>query len=258
MLIAFKAILTLAKTDTQSKIQFFQPEQKVMAAARKSAVSATGNWFRQASSLSLGKRSAHRQSTASKASTVAVEPPVPSTRQRRSSKNLSVSATNGSVMLPPVHAGKQQAANFKGQSSTVHNSPILGFLNLPGMNSSRNLPVWLLRFYAFHRYSSVVAFLLVASALVVYGWTVYSQEIWSQGYRRLQSLQRHERQLTTTNAALTNKMAEEAEQPAAGLVLPTPDRTIFLPPASQNPNSTPTKTTPDSQAQQQTTSPLGY
>ncbi|OUL35644.1 hypothetical protein BV372_10485 [Nostoc sp. T09] len=230
-----------------------------MAAARKSAVSATGNWFRQASPLSLGKRrSAHQQSTAPKASTVAVEPPVTSTRKRRSSKNLSASATNGSVMPPPVPSGKQQAANFKGQSSTVHKSSRLGFLSLSGMNSSGNLPVWLLRFYACHRYSSVVAFLLVATTLVVYGWTVYSQEIWSQGYRRLQSLQRHERQLTTTNAALTNKMAEEAEQPAAGLILPTPDRTIFLPPASQSPNSTPTKTAPDSQAQQQTTSPLGY
>jgi hypothetical protein len=126
------------------------------------------------------------------------------------------------------------------------------------MNSSGTLPVWLLRFCAFHRYSSGVAFLLVAASLVVYGWTVYSQELWSQGYRRLQSLQRQERQLTTTNATLTNKMAQEAEQPAAGLALPTPDRTIFLPPASVSPNSTATQTTPDLEPQQQTTSPLGY
>ncbi|MDZ8050745.1 MAG: hypothetical protein RMX68_020865 [Aulosira sp. ZfuVER01] len=231
-----------------------------MAAARKSAVSATGNWFERNSPLSLGKRrSTHRQSAAPRASTVAAEPtPIPSTRQRRSSKNLSVSATNESVMLPTVQSGTQKAANFKGQSNTVHKSPRMGFLSLPGMKSSGNLPVWLLRLYTFHRYSSVVTFLLVATTLVVYGWTVYSQDIWSQGYRRLQSLQRHERQLTTTNAALTNKMAEEAEQPAAGLVLPTPDRTIFLPPASYSPNSTPPKTTPDSEPPEQTTSPLGY
>lgn len=222
-----------------------------MAAARKSAVSATGNWFRRDSSPSLGKRhSRNRQSAASRASTPAVEPaPVPSKRQRRSSKNLSVSATTGSVTRPAVQSGKQQ---------TVHQSPRLGFPSLPVMNSSGTLPVWLLRFCAFHRYSSGVAFLLVAASLVVYGWTVYSQELWSQGYRRLQSLQRQERQLTTTNATLTNKMAQEAEQPAAGLALPTPDRTIFLPPASVSPNSTATQTTPDLEPQQQTTSPLGY
>ncbi|BAY09510.1 hypothetical protein [Calothrix sp. NIES-2098] len=223
-----------------------------MAAVRKSAVSATSNWFQRNSPLSLGKRrSTHRQSAAPRASTVAAEStPVPSTRKRLASKNLSMS--------PTVQLGKQKAANFKGQSSTMLNSPRLGFLNLPGIKSSGNLPVWLLRFYTFHRYSSVVTFLLVTATLVVYGWTVYSQEIWSQGYRRLQSLQRHERQLTTTNATLTNKMAEEAEQPTAGLVLPTPDRTIFLPPASYSPNSTPPKTTPDSEPPQQTTSPLGY
>lgn len=229
-------------------------------AARKSAVSATGNWFRRDSSPSLGKRrSLNQQSAASRASTSAVEPaPVPSKRQRRSSKNLPVSATNGSVIGPAVQSGKQQTVNYKGQSTTVHKSPRFGFPSLPVMDSSGTLPVWLLRFCAFHRYSSGVAFLLVAASLVVYGWTVYSQELWSQGYRRLQSLQRQERQLITTNATLTNKMAQEAEQPAAGLALPTPDRTIFLPPASQSPNSTPTQTTPDLEPQQQTTSPLGY
>ncbi|MDZ7957100.1 MAG: hypothetical protein RMY34_04200 [Aulosira sp. DedQUE10] len=158
-------------------------------------------------------------------------------------------------------SGKQQAANLKGQSSTsttVHKSSGLDFLKLPGMSNSGNLPVWLLRFYALHRYSSVVAFLLVATTLMVYGWTVYSQELWSQGYRRLQSLQRHERQLTTTNATLTNKMAQEAEQPTAGFVSPTPARTIFLSPANNNPNSTPTQTTPNLETQPQTSSPLGY
>ncbi|BAY23270.1 hypothetical protein NIES2100_30340 [Calothrix sp. NIES-2100] len=231
-----------------------------MAAARKSAVSATSNWFRRDSTPSLGKRrSAHRLSTAPRGSTPAVEPsPVPAKRQRRSSKKLSVSGTNGSVMPPVVQSGKQQATNFKAQSSTVNKSPKLGFLSLPVMNSGGTLPVWLLRFYACHRYSSCVAFLLVATTLVVYGWTVYSQELWSQGYRRLQTLQRQERQLTTTNAALTNKMAQEAEQPAAGLALPTPSRTIFLPPAAHSPNSTPTQTTPNQETQAPISSPLGY
>ena len=74
----------------------------------------------------------------------------------------------------------------------------------------------------------------MAATLIVYGWTVYSQELWSQSYRKLQNLQRHERQLNTTNATLTNKMAEEAEQPGTELVSPTSAGTIFLPPASNS------------------------
>ncbi|QIR37866.1 hypothetical protein HCG51_14865 [Tolypothrix sp. PCC 7910] len=236
-----------------------------MAAVRKSAVSATGNWFRQDSTPSGGKRrSAYRRSTAPRVSQPAVEPsPVPATRQRRSSKNVSVSSspTSGLVMPTTVTSGKQPTANLQRQlstPSTLHKSSRLGFLKLPIMNNSSNLPVWLLRFYTLHRYSSVVTFLLVATTLMVYGWTVYSQELWSQGYRRLQSLQRHERQLTTTNATLTNKMAQEAEQPTAGFVSPTPARTIFLPPANNNPNSTPTETTSNLQTQPPTSSPLGY
>ncbi|MBD2354171.1 hypothetical protein H6G41_05955 [Tolypothrix sp. FACHB-123] len=231
-----------------------------MPAARKSAVSTTSNWFWRDPTLSLGKRrSANRQSAAPQAPTPAVESlPVPTNRQRRSSKNLSVSATNGSVMRPGVRSGKPASTNLQAQGNTGQKSQKLGFLNFPATSNAGTLPTWLLRFYAVHRYSSVFTFLLVATTLVVYGWTVYSQEIWSRGYRKLQNLQRHERQLTTTNAALTNKMAEEAEQPAAGLALPTPSRTIFLPPASNSPNSIPTQTTPSQETQPPISSPLGY
>jgi hypothetical protein len=134
----------------------------------------------------------------------------------------------------------------------------LGFLNLPMMPNSEAVPMWLVRFYTLHRYSSVATFLLVATTLVVYGWTVYSQELWSQSYRKLQTLQRQERQLTTTNATLTNKMAEDAEKSAAGLHAPTPARTIFLPPADPNPNLVLPSTRPNSEPQEQTPPSLGY
>jgi hypothetical protein len=231
-----------------------------MPAARKSAVSAMSNWFRRDPSLSVSKRrSANRQSVAPQVSTPAVEPlSVLTNRQRRSSKKSSVSATNGSVLRPAVPSNKQLSAKFPGKSNTGQQSPKLGFLSFPVQDNTGTLPLWLLRFSVFHRYSSVVAFLLVAATLVVYGWTVYSQDIWSKGYRKLQNLQRHERQLKTTNAALTNKMAQEAEQPTAGLALPTPSSTIFLPPASHSPNSTPTQTAPNSETQPAISSPMGY
>ncbi|WP_317616790.1 hypothetical protein [Nostoc sp. PA-18-2419] len=150
----------------------------------------------------------------------------------------------------------QQLPKINHQSNESSKSSEVGFLNLPTMPVSGVTPLWLVRLYMFHRYSSVLAFLLVAATLAVYGWTVYSQELWSQSYRRLQNLQRHERLLTTTNATLTNKMAQEAEQPTTGLVSPTPEGMIFLPPASSNSESASSNTKPNSE--QQTLSPLGY
>ncbi|WP_414517201.1 hypothetical protein [Nostoc sp. PCC 9305] len=226
-----------------------------MVVARKSTVSTRGNWFRRDSLLSLGRRrSAPMESAARSAST-----PVSSQKQQRSSKNLAVSPTNKAVIAKSVkELGRQQLPNLKEQLNTNLKSPGEGFLGLPTMPNSGTAPLWLLRLYTFHRYSSVVAFLLVASTLAVYAWTVYSQELWGQSYRRLQNLQRHERLLTTTNATLKNKMANEAEQPTAGLVSPTPEGMIFLPPASQSPKSASPNTTPNSETQPQTLSPLGY
>ncbi|MGF1938315.1 MAG: hypothetical protein RM347_028810 [Nostoc sp. ChiQUE02] len=232
-----------------------------MVVARKSAVSTRGNWFKRDSILSLGRRRSGRtESAAQSASTPATQAtPVSSQRQQRSSKNLAVSPTNEAVMPKSVkELGRQQVPNLNEQSSANQKNRGVGFLRLPTMPNSGTAPLWLLRLYTIHRYSSVLAFLLVASTLAVYGCTVYSQELWSQSYRRLQKLQRHERLLTTTNATLTNKMADEAEKPTAGLVSPTPQGMIFLPPASHSPQPASSNTPPNSEKQQQTLSPLGY
>lgn len=179
---------------------------------------------------------------------------VSSRRQRRSSKNLSASTQqfpleastaqrmtiNGAVPTTPVQLDKQKVPS------------------IPVMPNSASMPLWLLRLYTIHRHSSVVAFLLVTVTLVVYGWTVYSQQLWNQSFRKLQDLQHHERQLTTTNEVLKEKMAQEAQQPAAGLGSPTPTETIFLPTASVGPNPVSPNTTPNSETQLQTANPVGY
>ncbi|MBD2534133.1 hypothetical protein H6G97_33210 [Nostoc flagelliforme FACHB-838] len=225
-----------------------------MVVARKSTVSARGNWLVGNSILSLGRRrSARIESAARSAST-----PESSQRRQRSSKKLAVSPTNEAVIFKSVkESGRQEVSNNE-QSSAKQKSSGLGFLRIPTIPNSGATPLWLLRLYTFHRYSSVLAFLLVASTLAVYGWTVYSQEMWGKSYRRLQNLQRHERLLTTTNATLKNKMADEAEQPTAGLVSPTPEGMIFLSPESQSSKPALSNTTPNSETQQQTLTPLGY
>lgn len=120
-------------------------------------------------------------------------------------------------------------------------------------------PLWLLRLYALQRPSAVVMFLLVAAMLSVYSWTVYSQKMWSQSYRKLVTLQRHERQLTATSEVLKNKMALQAEQPITNLVPPNPTEAIFLPIAPQRPNqAASTLLTTDAKTKQPNQIPLGY
>ncbi|WP_414545412.1 hypothetical protein [Nostoc sp. CCY0012] len=210
-----------------------------MTAVRKSAVSPKGNWFRRNSTPSVEKR----RSLGLSESTLADQPPpvVPAIKKRRSS-----------LPTKPISSVKESviAAQVKPQS---------GFLNVPVVPNSGAAPFWLLRLYTSHRYSSIVAFLLVSATLVVYGLTVYSQDSWGQGYRKLQNFQLYERQLTTTNASLKNQMAEEAEKQTSGLVSPTPARTLFLPTSPPSASSLPTPDTmPNLATPQQTSSPLGY
>ena len=264
VLVAQKAILTTQKQTIKTiNLKYsISHLKKFMVVARKSAVSTRGTWFRRDSILSLGRRRSPRiESAAQSASPPSAQAaPVSSQRRRqRSSKNLAVSPINEAVMPKLVkQLGRQQVLNLNEQSSANQKNPEVGFLRLPTMPNSGAAPLWLLRLYTFHRYSTVLAFLLVASTLAVYGWTVYSQELWSKSYSRLQNLQRHERMLTTTNATLTNKMAEDAEQPTAGLVSPTPQGMIFLSPESHSPKPASANTTPNPETQQQTLSPLGY
>ncbi len=231
-----------------------------MVVVRKSAVSRTGNWFRRNSTPSPGKRrSMPLESTLGSTSKLADEPlAISPKRQRRSAKKLAVSAPNTNGLPELV---KQPASHLKIQSKTTpQKKQQLGEGSLPLMPTSGAAPFWLIRLYTSHRYSSIVTFLLVAATLFMYGSTVYSQTLWSQGYNRLQDLQLRERHLTTTNATLKNKMAEEGEQEASGLVSPTPDRTIFLPitSPSHSVNTTPQSIQPSLEKQPNTALPLGY
>jgi hypothetical protein len=93
-------------------------------------------------------------------------------------------------------------------------------------------PIWLQALISLHFISSFSTFILISGALGVYGWSVYTQQSWGRAYRYLETLQRHERQLTTTNETIKNDLAQQAEKPEMGLMNPNPDTTIFLKPSS--------------------------
>ncbi|WP_427159962.1 hypothetical protein ACQFX9_29000 [Aliinostoc sp. HNIBRCY26] len=220
-----------------------------MAAVRKSAVSTTGSWFRQGST----PRRRRRKSTSLGSSAITEPSPVITKTQRPTSKGLSLPlnprresplSPASSTLKSPPHP---KLRNTKSES-----------LDLPVVPNAQVMPLWLLRLNALHRHSSIIAFLLVSSVLAVYGWTVYAQELWGQNYRRLQNLQRYERQMTTTNATLKNKMAEEAEKSSTGLVSPSPANSVFLSTTSPpTPLKSPDKK-PTSETKQPTSSPMAY
>lgn len=120
---------------------------------------------------------------------------------------------------------------------------------------SRPVPSWLFPLRSLQRRFGIATYMLIAGMLVAYGSTVYLQQKWSQEYRKLENLQRYERQLTTTNEALKNQLASEAEQPDAGLISPNPAMAVILqvstPKGSKNAKS-------HSQPQPKIDIPVGY
>ena len=216
-----------------------------MVLERKSAVLAKNTWFWRNSPLLNRRRSRSIDKKIQSSSRLAREATaLKSPVTQDGWLNFSVFGRNNTAIQ---ERRKKPIAYTQEQSST----------SLHDISDTGTIPVWLLRLYKVNRYSSVLAFVLVVATLMVYGWTVYSQELWSQSYRKLKNLQRHERQLNTANATLTSKMAQEAEKPDTELVSPTSEKTIFLPPKFSNyPQSSLSTSQPDPQPEPP--SPLGY
>jgi hypothetical protein len=116
----------------------------------------------------------------------------------------------------------------------------------------------LLRFILFLQHSSsAIAFALVGAVLLAYASTVYIQQQWSEEYRKLESLQREIRNLTAADAIFKDNLAQQAEQPDTGLVMPSPDNNIYLSPSSpQTPAATPPKSPPKKASASKL--PIGY
>lgn len=125
------------------------------------------------------------------------------------------------------------------------------------LNTSRErTPSWLRSLMILQRGSDVITLILGIVTLTIYSWTVYTQQQWTQEYRKLGTLQRNERDLTTTNEIIKDQLAQQAERPATGLVTPTTANTLLLSPAPQRPFQESPNQTPDQETLAKT--PLGY
>jgi len=118
-------------------------------------------------------------------------------------------------------------------------------------------PIWLQALLSVQRGSDLIAFLLVGATLTIYSWTVYTQQQWTQEYRKLETLQRNERELTKANEVMKNQLAQQAESPATGLINPTQANTIILPPTPEIQSYT-TSTEEKVEPEPVVKTPLGY
>lgn len=114
-------------------------------------------------------------------------------------------------------------------------------------------PQWLRSLLLTQQVSVFATFVLAGAVLAVYGWTVYSQQLWGKEYSRLEQLRRNERQFTASGEALKNQIANQSNRPGASLVPQNPDSLIFLKTAPARPDQPVSASSSSSPV-----APLGY
>lgn len=95
---------------------------------------------------------------------------------------------------------------------------------------SKTQPRWLRRLRIAQQSSVAIASILLTSALSVYGWTVHSQQQWSDQYDQRQALQGKESGMSAMIEAIRAEAAQRAEQPGSRMEFPAPDATVYLTP----------------------------
>ncbi|PZV17887.1 MAG: hypothetical protein DCF22_03050 [Leptolyngbya sp.] len=158
------------------------------------------------------------------------------------------SAPRRKAHLQPVQ-GATSVRNRK-----TPNAPLAAVSQL---STARLLPNWLRLLMQAQRGSLVVTFALVVATLMVYGGTMYMQQLWGKEYRKLKTMQRSERQMLAASEVLKNQIIQQAESPNSGLVAKTPQHTLIL-------ESAPIRTVKPAaipvviRAEASTNAPLGY
>ncbi|MBM0741400.1 hypothetical protein JOY44_07170 [Phormidium sp. CLA17] len=130
--------------------------------------------------------------------------------------------------LQPVHSAtlERSSQSFKPPLSTV--SPTSTQSAVRKLPTARPFPNWLRLLIQAQRGSLIVTFTLVVATLVMYGGTVYMQQLWSKEYRKLKTMQRSERQMLAASEVLKNQIIQQAESPNSGLVNKSSQHTLVL------------------------------
>jgi hypothetical protein len=101
----------------------------------------------------------------------------------------------------------------------------------------RNVPVpaWLQSLLNLQKGAQVIFAVVLGTIPIVYGYTVYTQDLWKSQHGQLNRLKAREQQQIVVNENLKYQAAETAEHSKSGFVAPTPDRMVFVSPAPARP-----------------------
>lgn len=129
-------------------------------------------------------------------------------------------------------------------------------------NAAAEAPPWLHTLQQAHRWSTLAALALGVAVGVAYAQSALVEQRWSRTYQRLQTLQRHERELQVNLAILKDQLARQAATPAAQMALPNPKNSVFLPPnnrrAFDDSGDRPNEATAPTARPPEPPAPLGY
>ena len=118
----------------------------------------------------------------------------------------------------------------------------------------RPIPAWLRSLSNIQRATCIIFGTVFSLSIIVYGYTVYTQDLWKDQHGQLKRLQAQERQQGVMDENLKNQLATSAELPESGLVAPDPKKIVFIPSAA----SRPTKPVPVAAPSPVAQAPLGY
>ncbi len=136
------------------------------------------------------------------------------------------------------------------QNELVDQSSVLAPIELP---KQPRLPLGLRVLHRFQQGSTVLTGLLVTSALVVYGSSVYLDRSTNQAMAQLNALQSESQQLSTANESIKQSLAEQAVKENSGLQPYQPDDMLFIKPEPRRADVAQTEESESERLQ-----PLGY
>lgn len=132
------------------------------------------------------------------------------------------------MLAVPDYKKPQRVRSLKSSGSRVTSRPLPPQWRTSGQKKARGLPLLMRLFLLLQRTSSLITLGAVGTTLVMYGLTVYTQQLWNQQYQKLQDLQRHERTITSINEGLKEEIASSGNLRKQGFVPLTPDKNIYL------------------------------
>ncbi|MGB3788386.1 MAG: hypothetical protein WA949_10270 [Phormidesmis sp.] len=132
----------------------------------------------------------------------------------------------------------------------VDRSSVLIPIELPKQTP---LPLGLRLLHRVQQGSTVLTGLLIASALVIYGSSVYVDKSTNQALAQLNALQSESQQLTTANESIKQSLAEQAIEADSGLKPYEPRDMLFVTPEPRR-----TTTEAEESEQPERLQPLGY